>query len=258
MDEPLTPRGFRVAAAIAEGFRVLAAEAAPLTLLVVLFYFAPDAVVETLRLRGFAWVIHPGVAWAGVLAAHFVLVSLCAGATAKLVIDRLDGRPPSLLTALAAGVRAIPVALALILVAEAPELPLLWFPASFGPGMALMAVFANFALNLGLSSFVGLAVPAAAGERRGPVSAFVRAWRLARGARWRLFLLTLIYLVAFVVAQIVASGVAGGSGEVQAYVVSAAAALTTLVDAAVTPVAFVQLRRLNDGAQPGAIAGIFD
>jgi hypothetical protein len=130
------------------------------------------------------------------------------------------------------------------------------------------------ALGSGLSGLVILLVSAAAAgvyspvvlaERRGLAAAFVRAWRLLRGARWRMVALYAMVMTVLIVLAVVDAAVGASirmSGQIALYhtfnwamtaVMDCIGAFWSIIAAS----AYLELRRVKEGEPADEVAQVF-
>lgn len=117
-----------------------------------------------------------------------------------------------------------------------------------------------------------VAAPSLVEERLGPIQAFGRSRYLTRGARWKIFALMLVLLVAYwivsgLVAAVtiasyggieeVAASAAGGPSAGQLAVNAIIATIYSAVTGVVPPSLYVELRDWKDGPQTEELAEIF-
>lgn len=190
-----------------------------------------------------------------------LLVTILIGIVAQGVLVRVtvafsEGRRASLGESVMAG---LAVALPLFLLGLLNALGIaLGFLLLFVPGVILYIMWS-------------VAAPSLVEERLGPIEAFGRSRYLTRGARWKIFGLILVVLVAYwIVSALVAALTIASSGGI-AQAVSAAetpslgqlavnAIVTTLYSAisgVIPPSLYVELRDWKDGPRTEKLAEIF-
>ena len=136
------------------------------------------------------------------------------------------------------------------------------------PLLGLM-VLMSLAIALGLVLLIvpgvilicmwAVAAPALIAERSSVTAALDRSRRLTEGVRWPIFGLLLIYVVGIIVLQIPSALVTqAGLGWAAAFVINMiVSTITGLVFPTLMAVLYVELRRVKEGAGPGAFAEIF-
>lgn len=114
-----------------------------------------------------------------------------------------------------------------------------------------------------------LAVPVLVQERRGVIGSMVRSAELTRGSRWRIFLLLLLFLVAYMVVGGVIGAIAGvslvsldvasvqGSSLLLAAVQAIMSAIVGLLAAVMIASLYVELRIVREGTTMTGLAEIF-
>lgn len=215
--------------------------------------------IQTVRAESFATLGPAATIGIGLFS---LLVTILLGIIAQGVLVRVtvafsEGRKASLGESVMAGLR---VALPLFVLGVLSALGLaLGFLLLVVPGVILYMMWS-------------VAAPSLVEERLGPIEAFGRSRHLTRGARWKIFGLTLVVLVVYwivsgVVAALtiasyggleqVAASAAQGPSLVQLAVNAVVATLYSAVSGVIPPSLYVELRDWKDGPQTEALAEIF-
>ena len=259
---PASPRdAFRVGSFLGASFSTWARNALPFASIGVACA-VPSAVVGWLTYRSMSLpTVDPTAPfahlldgwWRGftVMGANALASSLASAAVVHGAVQHLRGAPVSAAELLAAGVRRYPSTLAVTLLAS----------------LAFLGTGCTVVIPAILGAGWCAALPAAVVERRGPLDAMGRSWRLTRGLRWRIFggfiVLMLVTWAVVVPAQLVVKAAlgAGPYGErlALAQVVGALlAGITSSLVAAGTAVAYHQLREAVEGTDAAQLGKVFE
>jgi hypothetical protein len=112
----------------------------------------------------------------------------------------------------------------------------------------------------------GVIVPVVLAERRSPITAFSRSWRLLAGNRWKLVILSVLMGAIQVAPAFLVAPLAALFREPHAfhlylqYVLPIAGAVGSIVEAiwlVMTAVAYMELRWLKEGATPAEAVEVF-
>jgi len=132
---------------------------------------------------------------------------------------------------------------------------------AIGLGMVLLIV-----PGIILYIMLVVSVPAMLEENAGVIESMKRSRALTKGSRWRVFLLLLIFVIAYMVASGLVGAVVGvattpesiGNMSWAAWAVSAVlATIVSLVAAALVASLYIELRTIKEGASADALAGVF-
>lgn len=245
---------------ISLSFRLLRLEWRRLALLSVLFLWAPYEVYARIYAaagQGGAAIPLKYVSLVGDLAligSYNIGVAIAL----RMLLNRLDGPSAGARRPLLGAVGAFPVGVVLSIVGNLPNLAAIFAgtPTQWGDYIALIAV--NSVVLFGVNLMVGVAMPVALQERKGPGRAIARAAELSQGSRWRLAPILFAFQAGFVVGYVllVAFG-AAWAREVAAQLAYVWIAVASLPAVAATAVIYRELRRIRDGLTNEELTGIF-
>jgi hypothetical protein len=185
-----------------------------------------------------------------------LLAVIAQGVLVRVTVTFSEGRKASLGESVMAGLR---VALPLFLLGVLTAIALAFgFMLLLVPGVILYMMWS-------------VAAPALVEERLGPIEAFGRSRYLTRGARWKIFGLTLVVLVVYWVVSGVVGALTiasyGGIAEAAAGAASPSPGLLAInaivgtiysaVTGVIPPSLYVELRDWKEGPQTEALADIF-
>jgi len=265
--DPGEGRTFSLAAVIARGFGVMAGNPLPIFGIafligelpqLLLSYFGPLATaaisVEVKNKNPFGlltmWPFLPIVLLS--LSVYLFLIALVQGALVRATLAYAQGRRASMSDSLRAGL--------------AKALPLI--------GLLVLMVFA---IAFGFVLFVvpaillyvrwSVASPALVAENLGVFAAFGRSTYLTRGARWQIFVLQVLSVIAILVVQSIVAGTFGVNVGAPAGVATPTIAelvatgmigtATTAAWASLQTSLYVELRDWKDGPEADTLADVF-
>lgn len=166
---------------------------------------------------------------------------LLQAALINAALDQLNGIEPDFGRSLARGLRLV--------------LPLLGLSICVG---VLTVIGFMLLIVPGIMVYVALIVSAPAlVEEGGVFYAIERSRELTRGSRWRLFLLLLLFFVAYLAVLGLAGAAIGDGPILQAIVQGLATAMTASFVAAMTSSLYFELRTNKEGATAGGLAEVF-
>lgn len=257
-------RAFSLSTVIARGFGVMASNPLPIFGIAFLLGELPQLLIsafglltttmsrmEALERNPFS--IRPLLAIAFLsLLVYLFLFALVQGALVRVTLAYAQGRRASLGESLAAGVaKALPLIGLLVLMV---------FAIAFG-----FALFVVPAILLYVRWSV--ASPALVAENLGVFASFGRSAYLTKGARWQIFLLQLLSLIAIVVLQSILAGALGlnatpGTGRAtptiaELILTSAIGTVTTAAWASLQTSLYIGLRDWKDGPESDTLAEVF-
>jgi uncharacterized membrane protein len=200
-----------------------------------------------------------GAAGTGVFSALFaiLLAMITQGALVRATVAFSEGRKSSLGESAMAGLRvALPLFLLGLLSAVGMALGLILL---IVPGVLLYLIWS-------------VAAPALVEERLGPIEALGRSRRLTKGARWTVFGMTLVVLIAYAMFSAlvgalsvtwygntieIAANDLGGIQSSTLLIEGISGTLTSAVWGVVQTSLYVELRNWKDGPQAETLADIF-
>ena len=149
----------------------------------------------------------PGLAW--------IPFGIFNGAIAVCIVGQLRDERVSIWRALAIALRHAHWIVAIALLARvATTLPITlieiarWDDQRWLRGRSELTMAAYAAISIAITSYVVCALPAAAVERRKLAGAFVRAWRVVRGERWKVLVVVLVhYALTFAISMTLFYGI---------------------------------------------------
>jgi hypothetical protein len=256
--ESMQHREFDIGRVISATFGVIGRNFAPFAGLAFLFSVIPQALI--------GWFSRPGGELPDTrLLGLFSVVAIVGGlltmmfgwilqaALIRGAVDDLNGRKTSLEACLNTAVRNLgPVFLISVMMVL-----------GIGLGSILLII-----PGLILSVMWVVAIPAQVIEQRGVFASLERSSDLTRGSRWPIFGLFVLYTVlSWIVGAVVVgigTAVSGGiagmatSGVMQIVISPLVAGLSALVASAGSAAIYTELRMAKEGAEPHALASVFD
>ncbi len=136
-----------------------------------------------------------------------------------------------------------------------------WLPVVGVALLATVAFLAAFMLFIVPAIFLAcvwtVIIPVQVIERRGVFQAFERSAELTRGSRWRILLLLLVVLVAYVVTRLLLVGLTAALGLIGSFATLLVSVVVTLIGAVLTTCIYYELRSIKEGVAPQALAQVF-